>query len=91
MVKYFNFLSNFINFFFQVLSIIRNGNESWKPWILSLVLEAVPVLSSLHLSTSSKEKEETNRRLALLLYYILRSPFFETSIKLNSFLKINFF
>lgn len=62
-----------------VLSIVRNGTQSWRPWILSFILEVVPILYAFKTTPPSaiKNHQEINRRIGLLFYYILRSPFFE--------------
>ncbi|XP_054463760.1 LOW QUALITY PROTEIN: peroxisomal biogenesis factor 16 [Anoplopoma fimbria] len=54
------------------------GKQSWKPWIVSGVLE----LSSFAVLNDVKflnrwEKAEMRRRTFLLLYYLLRSPFYD--------------
>ncbi|XP_028291210.1 peroxisomal biogenesis factor 16 [Gouania willdenowi] len=54
------------------------GKQSWKPWLVSGVLE----LSSLTALSDAKfkngwEKAEVRRRTFLLLYYLLRSPFYD--------------
>ncbi|KAF7656583.1 hypothetical protein LDENG_00039370 [Lucifuga dentata] len=54
------------------------GKQSWKPWLLSGVLE----LSSFAVLSETKfqnqwERAEMRRRTFLLLYYLLRSPFYD--------------
>lgn len=54
------------------------GTQSWKPWLLSGLLE----LSSFALLSEAKlhngyERAEMRRRAFLLLYYLLRSPFYD--------------
>ncbi|KAM9366793.1 peroxisomal biogenesis factor 16 [Symphorus nematophorus] len=54
------------------------GKQSWKPWLVSGVLE----LSSFAVLSDAKfqnrwEKAEMKRRTFLLLYYLLRSPFYD--------------
>ncbi|KAM4631033.1 peroxisomal biogenesis factor 16 [Polymixia lowei] len=54
------------------------GNKSWKPWLISGALE----LSSFGLLNDTKfqnrwERAEMRRRAFLLLYYLLRSPFYD--------------
>ncbi|KAM3838384.1 peroxisomal biogenesis factor 16, partial [Diretmus argenteus] len=54
------------------------GKQSWKPWIVSGALE----LSSFALLSDAKfenrwERAEMRRRTFLLLYYLLRSPFYD--------------
>ncbi|KAJ0056437.1 hypothetical protein NL108_007471, partial [Boleophthalmus pectinirostris] len=62
----------------HLLSLGICGKKSWKPWILSAVLE----LSSFAVLNNTKfqtrwEKAEMRRRGFLLLYYLLRSPFYD--------------
>uniref|UniRef100_A0A8C4ERV3 Peroxisomal membrane protein PEX16 n=1 Tax=Dicentrarchus labrax TaxID=13489 RepID=A0A8C4ERV3_DICLA len=54
------------------------GKQSWKPWLVSGVLE----LSSFAVLGDKKfqnrwERNEMRRRTFLLLYYLLRSPFYD--------------
>ncbi|XP_023119727.1 peroxisomal biogenesis factor 16 [Amphiprion ocellaris] len=54
------------------------GKQSWKPWLISGVLE----LSSFAVLSDAKfqngwERAEMRRRSFLLLYYLLRSPFYD--------------
>jgi len=54
------------------------GKQSWKPWLVSGVLE----LSSFAVLSDKKfenrwERAEMRRRTFLLLYYLLRSPFYD--------------
>ncbi|XP_011608092.2 peroxisomal biogenesis factor 16 [Takifugu rubripes] len=54
------------------------GKQSWKPWLMSGVLE----LTSFALLSETKfqnryERAEMRRRTFLLLYYLLRSPFYD--------------
>lgn len=55
------------------------GKKSWKPWLVSGVLE----LSSLVVLSDTRferrwERAEMKRRVFLLLYYLMRSPFYDT-------------
>ncbi|TNN29110.1 Peroxisomal membrane protein PEX16 [Liparis tanakae] len=54
------------------------GKQSWKPWLISGALE----LSSLAVLSDGRfqnrwERTEMRRRRFLLLYYVLRSPFYD--------------
>ncbi|KAJ1977454.1 hypothetical protein H4R35_002292 [Dimargaris xerosporica] len=72
-----------------VLAIRRWGPKSWVPWLLSLAIE----LGSRSLmnqragahrlfgTRSQLEESELSRRTWLLLYYVLRSPFYERFTK----------
>ncbi|KAK7912651.1 hypothetical protein WMY93_012862 [Mugilogobius chulae] len=62
----------------HLLSLAVCGKKSWKPWILSAALE----LSSFAVLNNTKfqtqwERAEMRRRSFLLLYYLLRSPFYD--------------
>ncbi|XP_063233294.1 peroxisomal membrane protein PEX16 [Bacillus rossius redtenbacheri] len=57
-----------------------HGQKSWKPWLMSLVMDIV----SLHThrkrtrsSLSRRQQLELSRRLVALVLYALRSPFYE--------------
>lgn len=74
-----------------VLAMRKYGQKSWYPWFLSLAIE----LSSRSCLTTALaargggrsgsgtplEKDEMKRRLWLLLYYVLRSPFYDRFTK----------
>lgn len=62
----------------HLLSMGLCGKQSWKPWLVSGALE----LSSFALLSETKfknrwERAEMRRRTFLLLYYLLRSPFYD--------------
>ncbi|XP_062243764.1 peroxisomal biogenesis factor 16 [Platichthys flesus] len=62
----------------HLLCLALCGKQSWKPWIVSGVLE----LSSFAVLNESRfenrwERVEMRRRTFLLLYYLLRSPFYD--------------
>ncbi|XP_068175051.1 peroxisomal biogenesis factor 16 isoform X2 [Antennarius striatus] len=62
----------------HLLSLGLCGKQSWKPWLISGALE----LSSFAVLSDTKfqnrwEKAEMRRRTFLLLYYLLRSPFYD--------------
>lgn len=62
----------------HLLSLGICGKKSWKPWLLSAFLE----LSSFAVLNDTKfqtrwERAEMKRRSFLLLYYLLRSPFYD--------------
>ncbi|XP_077570175.1 peroxisomal biogenesis factor 16 isoform X1 [Stigmatopora nigra] len=62
----------------HLLSLGLCGKQSWKPWLVSAGLE----LSSFAVLHERKfenrwEKEEMKRRNFLLLYYLVRSPFYD--------------
>ncbi|KAJ3404723.1 Peroxisomal membrane protein pex16 [Chytriomyces hyalinus] len=72
-----------------LLAMRKYGNQSWKPWIMSLCME----VSSLGIHSSSTrnfkflERDELQRRMWLLMYYLLRDPFYSMFVKhrLNRF------
>ncbi|KAG7482235.1 hypothetical protein JOB18_027817 [Solea senegalensis] len=62
----------------HLLCLAFCGKQSWKPWLISGALE----LSSFAVLNDAKfqnrwEKAEMRRRRFLLLYYLLRSPFYD--------------
>ncbi|RUS15891.1 peroxisome membrane protein [Endogone sp. FLAS-F59071] len=73
--------------FIYVLAINHYGRRSWYPWLLSFSLELASrtairnYFSSKHdpfrNNMSQLEREETSRRLWLLLFYVLKDPFYE--------------
>uniref|UniRef100_A0A673MMN7 Peroxisomal membrane protein PEX16 n=1 Tax=Sinocyclocheilus rhinocerous TaxID=307959 RepID=A0A673MMN7_9TELE len=54
------------------------GKRSWKPWIISGLLEitSFSLLSDIK-TLNRRERAEMRRRAFLLLYYLLRSPFYD--------------
>ncbi|KAF9208459.1 Peroxisomal membrane protein pex16 [Haplosporangium sp. Z 27] len=79
-----------------VLAMRKYGQKSWYPWFLSLAIELVSRSSIKHYlsgrggrggSGTPLEKDELKRRLWLLLYYVLRSPFYTqyTKERLDNF------
>uniref|UniRef100_A0AAR2KQP8 Peroxisomal membrane protein PEX16 n=1 Tax=Pygocentrus nattereri TaxID=42514 RepID=A0AAR2KQP8_PYGNA len=55
------------------------GRRSWKPWLISGLLEitSFSLLSDTTKPLNHREKAEMRRRAFLLLYYLLRSPFYD--------------
>ncbi|KAF9996040.1 Peroxisomal membrane protein pex16 [Modicella reniformis] len=79
-----------------VLAMRKYGQKSWYPWFLSLAIELTSRTSIKHALTNHSgrcpsgtplEKDEMKRRLWLLLYYVLRSPFYDrfTKERLSNF------
>ncbi|XP_029311505.1 peroxisomal biogenesis factor 16 [Cottoperca gobio] len=62
----------------HLLCLALCGKQSWKPWLVSGVLElsSFAVLSDRNCQ-SRWERAEMRRRTFLLLYYLLRSPFYD--------------
>ncbi|KAI4880927.1 hypothetical protein NFI96_033758 [Prochilodus magdalenae] len=55
------------------------GRRSWKPWLVSGLLEitSFSLLSDSTKLLNRRERAEMRRRAFLLLYYLLRSPFYD--------------
>ncbi|KAI8351568.1 peroxisomal membrane protein pex16 [Mortierella sp. GBAus27b] len=79
-----------------VLAMRKYGQKSWYPWFLSLAIELTSRRCIKHgfagrgsrcASGTPLEKDEMKRRLWLLLYYVLRSPFYDrfTKERLHNF------
>ena len=66
----------------HITSMFVFGQASWKPWLLSC---GVDVTSLAVMGDSSdfneEERSELSRRTLLLLFYLLRSPFYDTYSK----------
>jgi len=57
------------------------GRLSWVPWLASLGVDAVGSwYSSSSRNMNQQERNEISRRRMQWLYYVLRSPFFETCV-----------
>ncbi|XP_062513175.1 peroxisomal membrane protein PEX16-like [Corticium candelabrum] len=60
------------------------GEKSWKPWILSLSMDLASIaLLSRGKNYNYAELSELKRRKWMLLFYILRSPFYDRYSKLR--------
>ncbi|KAJ3146060.1 Peroxisomal membrane protein pex16 [Geranomyces michiganensis] len=77
-----------------VLMRRRLGTMSYKPYLISLAMELYSLSTSLDLSTlgfrpslTLLERDEYKRRFWLLLYYLLRNPFYAhwTRARMNAF------
>lgn len=54
------------------------GRRSWKPWFISGILEITSFSLLNEMKTlNRRERSELRRRAFLLLYYLLRSPFYD--------------
>ncbi|XP_061077528.1 peroxisomal biogenesis factor 16 isoform X2 [Conger conger] len=54
------------------------GRKSWKPWLISGIIEVTSFgLMNDVKSLNRRERAEMRRRAFLLLYYLLRSPFYD--------------
>lgn len=66
----------------HISSMFMFGQASWKPWLISCGID----VTSLALmgdpgDLNEEEKSELTRRTLLLLFYLLRSPFYDTYSK----------
>lgn len=62
----------------HLLSLGLWGQRSWKPWLLSGVVDVTSLsLLSDRKGLTRRERLELRRRTILLLYYLLRSPFYD--------------
>ncbi|XP_032082566.1 peroxisomal biogenesis factor 16 [Thamnophis elegans] len=62
----------------HLLSLAVWGQKSWKPWLLSGILDIASLsLLSDKKDLNKRERMELKRRTILLLYYLLRSPFYD--------------
>ncbi|XP_075817572.1 peroxisomal biogenesis factor 16 isoform X2 [Microtus pennsylvanicus] len=62
----------------HLLSLGFWGQRSWTPWLLSGVVDMTSLsLLSNRKSLTRREQLELRRRTILLLYYLLRSPFYD--------------
>ncbi|KAJ8944781.1 hypothetical protein NQ318_003649 [Aromia moschata] len=78
----------------HLASMAYFGTKTWKPWMISLALD----LSSLHLyrpfksnkinSLTPHQRMQLSRRIVALLFYLIRSPFYEkqSEDKINTLL-----
>ncbi|CAH2325896.1 peroxisomal biogenesis factor 16 [Pelobates cultripes] len=61
----------------HLVSLAVWGQKSWKPWMLAAALDITSLLKlSDTQNLNRKERRELRRRTLLLLYYLLRSPFY---------------
>ena len=67
------------------------GEQSWKPWLLSCLADTASL--SLHTQGNPKltavEKTEISRRFVLMLFYLLRSPFYDRHTKGKMLIVLN--
>ncbi|XP_030773285.1 peroxisomal biogenesis factor 16 isoform X1 [Rhinopithecus roxellana] len=62
----------------HLLSLGLWGQRSWKPWFLAGVVDVTSLsLLSDRKGLTRRERRELRRRTVLLLYYLLRSPFYD--------------
>ncbi|KAJ3012129.1 Peroxisomal membrane protein pex16 [Thoreauomyces humboldtii] len=79
-----------------VLALRKLGPASYKPYLISLTMELLSLATSLDPSTlgfrpnlTLLERDEFKRRFWLLLYYLLRNPFYTrwTRERMNAFVE----
>jgi peroxin-16 len=89
------FLDYYTYFLFQMLHLLRPmthlacmglwGTKSWKPWLVSFVMDVASLRLHSHHSfiknLKREEKIELTRRTYALCYYLMRSPFYDTCTK----------
>lgn len=62
----------------HLLGLAVWGQKSWRPWLLSGVLDVTSLtLVGDMKALNRRERSELRRRSVLLLYYMLRSPFYD--------------
>ncbi|KAJ1182715.1 hypothetical protein NDU88_007896 [Pleurodeles waltl] len=62
----------------HLLGLAMWGQKSWKPWLLSGALDVTSLtLVGDMKALNRRERSELRRRSILLLYYMLRSPFYD--------------
>ncbi|KAM4017589.1 peroxisomal biogenesis factor 16 [Anomaloglossus baeobatrachus] len=75
----------------HLASLAAWGQKSWKPWMLAAALDiaSLSVLRDVP-RLSRRERGELRRRTLLLLYYLLRSPFYNryTEVRLLLLLRL---
>ncbi|KAJ3413688.1 Peroxisomal membrane protein pex16 [Chytridiales sp. JEL 0842] len=72
-----------------VMMLHKYGKKSWTPWAASLSLDIVGILASMKAASTQLEKEESERRLSDMSYYLLREPFYSmfTKPRLDKFIE----
>eukprot|EP01122_Echinamoeba_exundans_P007830 TRINITY_DN2491_c0_g1_i5.p1 TRINITY_DN2491_c0_g1~~TRINITY_DN2491_c0_g1_i5.p1 ORF type:complete len:486 (-),score=89.59 TRINITY_DN2491_c0_g1_i5:558-1988(-) len=63
-----------------LLSLVKHGKKSWKPWFLSLLLDLASRSCSWDAELNEAETQEMYRRGFLWFFYLIRSPFFEFAV-----------
>lgn len=66
----------------HISSMFLFGQASWKPWLISCGVDVTSLALMGDLSDlNEEEKSELSRRTLLLLFYLLRSPFYDNYSK----------
>ena len=74
----------------HIASMLLCGQLSWKPWLISCGVDVTSLALMGDLSDlNDEEKSELSRRTLLLLFYFLRSPFYDnySKVRILGFLK----
>ena len=74
----------------HIASMFLCGQLSWKPWLISCGVDVTSLALMGDLSDlNDEEKSELSRRTLLLLFYFLRSPFYDnySKVRILGFLK----
>ncbi|XP_070553803.1 peroxisomal membrane protein PEX16-like isoform X2 [Ptychodera flava] len=67
----------------HLASMFKFGQQSWKPWLLSCGLDVSSILMMGNTKDLNvNEEAEMKRRTVYLLYYLLRSPFYDRYSKI---------
>ena len=61
----------------HLLAMKRYGSSSWLPWMLALSMDVSSLRSLREVPLNREERKEINRRMLMLLMYLLRSPFYD--------------
>lgn len=68
-----------------IILLRKYGKQSWKPWLVSLMLESFSYTLSTDIVFNTQltklEQKEYKRRLYLLKYYLIRKPLFDDITK----------
>lgn len=68
----------------HISSMFLFGQLSWKPWLISCGVDVTSLALMGDLSDlNAEEKSELSRRTLLLLFYLLRSPFYDNYSKMR--------
>jgi len=65
----------------HLAALKKYGLRSWRPWILSLLIDCISSLMSARVSCSKQKQEEKVRRALVLSIYLMKSPFFDVYTK----------
>ena len=60
-----------------MLLVVRYGRRKWKPWLVSLLVDVLSRHFTRKGTLNEYERETSNSRTLLWLFYAARSPFYE--------------